>query len=1130
MDDAMPPKTLLSCLEDPPVPLRFGTSGLRALVREMTDLEVTINTRGFLRFLEQQGDLSPGDSVAVAHDLRTVDPTTGLSSSPRIVRAVCQAIADHHLEPILCGPIPTPALAYFAGASAAEGPAFPADRRPMAGIMVTGSHIPADRNGIKFYKPSGEILKNDEGPILDAVATIRQETYAISWENSRFDGRGMFRVVPVVPGPQAEAGQVYQQRYQCLFPSKQPLAGMRLVLYQHTAVGRDLLQELLESLGAEVIPVGRSDRFIPVDTEDVRPEEEVRYRDWVLGHRADALVSTDGDGDRPLLVDETGAFHRGDVVGILTAAYLHAQFCAVPISSSDAIDRWAARARPSENARPIRVEKTRIGSPHVIGAMHKAVASGQQAVVGWEANGGFLTASPLTIGDGVLSPLATRDAVLPILAVLLTAASRRCTLSALFEALPQRFTAAGLLDGCPRDTSNAIMTACTPEGPSVVSIRFQGPCGDEVMPGGDADVARLSEEAQAQWLEVKARLERFFGCADGFDGIVRINTLDGIRLTFANRDIAHIRASGNAPQLRIYSVSDDRHRAAEIVALGLCEPDGILPRLKRYVRSEAEEVSGCSRSLQNLREVVAQALGPSQAIAIVNGGDGPIVARELQRLRHRLFRADGLTDLFVHEEVTRRGQLLGLLDAITHWRRSQRTVDRERVAVGIMLPGKGTRLSPFTQRLHGIKPFLPMPIRPDRESPWLNGAAASLYSWTLVAHHLERMGFRGMAWKWGDEPQIPSNLLSSLDCDLSKVDAIRFGARVAITADLAENKEWLSVDPHTSELRVQVRRRPLRALLERLGAGDPLPPTHGHIHIGSPAFSYHFLDALEAAFAGVAGWLDVDGYLFEALTHPPDAWAAEVARDAALQTLLQQCPDFYTRAQQVKEALEDCRGHPLRIKVIDFGNDLYWGDIGQLSKVREVFSRLRDAGEHGRLARLLACLEVSPDRFGNRIIGGPPAPEDGRIRDCVLINSVVTAPEHLNCAVVVDSHLGWARLAAGSVVLNSTVLKVTMAEESMLFSSISEALKVPAHHVHTSIPQAPMDVARGLEDWFEDSRVNPGEATRYARQQPRKPCSYKDKFMQMRQRLVGLEAIEKEIDQRFRTPLMKRILQLSSRA
>lgn len=100
----------------------------------------------------------------------------------------------------------------------------------------------------------------------------------------------------------------------------------------------------------------------------------------------------------------------------------------------------------------------------------------------------------------------------------------------------------------------------------------------------------------------------------------------------------------------------------------------------------------------------------------------------------------------------------------------------------------------------------------------------------------------------------------------------------------------------------------------------------------------------------------------------------------------------------------------------------------------------------------------------------------------------------------------------------------------MLFSSISEALKVPAHHVHTSIPQAPMDVARGLEDWFEDSRVNPGEATRYARQQPRKPCSYKDKFMQMRQRLVGLEAIEKEIDQRFRTPLMKRILQLSSRA
>ncbi len=55
----------------------------------------------------------------------------------------------------LCGRVPTPALA-LAGLA-----------RVVPSIMVTGSHIPFDRNGIKFYTPRGEISKQDEQPILD---------------------------------------------------------------------------------------------------------------------------------------------------------------------------------------------------------------------------------------------------------------------------------------------------------------------------------------------------------------------------------------------------------------------------------------------------------------------------------------------------------------------------------------------------------------------------------------------------------------------------------------------------------------------------------------------------------------------------------------------------------------------------------------------------------------------------------------------------------------------------------------------------------------------------------------------------------------------------------------------------
>ena len=62
-------------------PLKFGTSGLRALVEEMTDLECYINARGFIEFLKERGEISDThNDIAIAGDLR--------SSTPRIITAV----------------------------------------------------------------------------------------------------------------------------------------------------------------------------------------------------------------------------------------------------------------------------------------------------------------------------------------------------------------------------------------------------------------------------------------------------------------------------------------------------------------------------------------------------------------------------------------------------------------------------------------------------------------------------------------------------------------------------------------------------------------------------------------------------------------------------------------------------------------------------------------------------------------------------------------------------------------------------------------------------------------------------------------------------------------------------------
>ncbi len=559
-----------------PAELRFGTSGLRGLVTDMTDLEVYLNARGYLDYLVERGELERGEPVALAEDLRETDPASGQSSSPRIAAAVSQAVRDGGFALVYCGRIPTPALAYYAMGSGSSA-------SPMPGIMVTGSHVPADRNGVKFYKKSGEVLKEDEAGIARAVGLVRAREYARSASQSLFDAQGMLSRPPEMPAVQPHAERAYVARYVDLFAPARPLAGQRVVVVQHSAVGRDLLVETLQKLGARVFPADRSEVFVAVDTEDVSADDERHYRALVEAHRATALVSTDGDGDRPLVVDERGAFHRGDVLGIVAAELLRARFCAVPISTSDAVDRRAA-ARLDEQGQPLmQVAKTRIGSPYVIAAMQRAAERGLSGVVGWEANGGFLTASDFALGRGILTALPTRDAVLPIVAALVAAVERGLALSELFAELPPRATRAGLIDGIPPETSQAIVASFSPSGAQLGELRFDG---DEVLlqsePDGAAASARSADEATGrEALDCRQALQRAFSAEHGFSPIARINYLDGVRCTFENGDIAHLRPSGNAPQLRIYAVSDTQQRADEIVSLAIAEPDGLIRRMER---------------------------------------------------------------------------------------------------------------------------------------------------------------------------------------------------------------------------------------------------------------------------------------------------------------------------------------------------------------------------------------------------------------------------------------------------------------------------------------------------------------------------------------------------------------------
>jgi phosphomannomutase len=538
--------SLRSRLNYEPQELGFGTSGRRGKVVDLTQLEVYLNALAELEYLQSlplaEGGIKRGDPFYFAYDLRPSSSELVSQEQGRgeLAQAIVAAIEDAGMQAVNLGRIPTPALAGFALS------------RNKGSIMVTGSHIPFERNGYKTNSSRGELLKQQEAPINEQVRQVRKRLYEQPWEQSRFNERGMLngghRSLPVENGA---ARAEYIERFTHFFAGSS-LNGTRLLVYQHSAVGRDLLVEILERFGAQVVKGGRSETFVPIDTENIDAAQLAVIQALANEARANgqplhAVVSTDGDSDRPLLLGVDPAtdrvqFFGGDLLGMVVAEYLQADAVVVPISCNDAIDRGKLA--------PVVEPKTRIGSPFVITGMEAALAKGKQRVCGWEANGGFLTGSPITRNSATLAPLPTRDAGLPILGALFAAEQSGVSLIDLFARLPKRFSRAALLKQFPRATALKIVARFSPPAPS------------------DA---------------IRKDLAQFFNPELGFADIDRVDYTDGVRVLFTNGDVAHVRPSGNADELRIYAVADTQERADAIAAMGVEEPAGILRRMEKAV-------------------------------------------------------------------------------------------------------------------------------------------------------------------------------------------------------------------------------------------------------------------------------------------------------------------------------------------------------------------------------------------------------------------------------------------------------------------------------------------------------------------------------------------------------------------
>ncbi|HEX8923681.1 MAG TPA: phosphomannomutase, partial [Patescibacteria group bacterium] len=360
-----------------------------------------------------------------------------------------------------------------------------------------------------------EILKSDEAGITESTIEIN---------DSLFDENGAFvNDNYILPAEDESAKKLYIDRYLNFF-GPNALEGKNIGLYGHSAVGRDIIFEILTNLGAKVSKLDYSDHFIPVDTEMVSEEMAAKGKEWNNNYHFDCLVTTDGDSDRPLLADEEGSWCRADTTGIMVGKYLGIKTIVAPIGCNTALEK----SKTFEN-----ISRTKIGSPYVVEEMMRVKDKGLVPVAGYEANGGFLLGTEVNKNGKILKALATRDAIIVHLAIIMLAKENGTTIKEMTSQLPKRFTQSLSLKGFPTELSLKII---------------------EKLSGGTFE-------------EQKEKIQRDTG--NVFGQVKSVDLTDGLRITFENEDIVHFRPSQNSPEFRSYVESGSQERADKLAKQAL---------------------------------------------------------------------------------------------------------------------------------------------------------------------------------------------------------------------------------------------------------------------------------------------------------------------------------------------------------------------------------------------------------------------------------------------------------------------------------------------------------------------------------------------------------------------------------
>ncbi len=331
------------------MPKLFGTSGIRGSSEGFFTNQFC-QTLGeafgnWLKSKNREGD------VAIAYDPR--------DSSPRIKDEFLKGLASTGYEILDEGVIPTPALAYFVN----KNPHL------AGGVMITGSHITSDLNGIKFFLGSGEIQKTHEVEIEKIISSIPITNHQSQTTNIKVDSAARDLYLDMLVGL-----------------ASLPYPEWTVAVDTANGAQSEIIRPLFERLSLTLVTTGdcdiQSPYFVPRDTEVQTSTADLQKH--VISNKADLGVAFDADGDRVVFIDPKGQFVPGDYSCTLLAREDDSEKIVTTVSTSSVVDSIGKH-----------IFRTPVGSPFVTAKMQEVGAT-----FGFEPNGGSISSDLHYSRDG----------------------------------------------------------------------------------------------------------------------------------------------------------------------------------------------------------------------------------------------------------------------------------------------------------------------------------------------------------------------------------------------------------------------------------------------------------------------------------------------------------------------------------------------------------------------------------------------------------------------------------------------------------------------------------------------------------------------------------------------------------